>query len=405
MTTPRSRSRNWLPIALWAAVLVFAAYLFWFKPNRFAVGPGVGPAAESGVVLVDVPWPHLPDLGRFKLTDQTGAELDSASLAGKVTAVCFFFARCPSICRDLNRQVQRLSEQLRDVPLQFLSVSVDPENDTPEVLARYAADFGAEPERWRFLTGQLYRVKELGEQSFRVDVNPETHTDNIFLIDRWGRYRDRFKWDDPTDMKRFASVARELAAEQSPPLEKLIRTRNALAGVEPRNWDDVPWIREFFLADQLGRKFYSRDLTGEVWVASFFFSTCPGICPRQNEYLAGLQQRLGERAVKFVSITTDPKTDTTAVLAETAARLRAEPERWLFCRGEEKLTRRIAAEFFRAEAGGEHHTSRLFVVDRWGQVRGSFDWQQPEEEVQMLQLIDECSGEAVPVRDFKVLRP
>jgi len=390
---------------LWTAVLVFAAYLFWFKPKAIVDQPAGGTKAESGAVLVDVPWEHLPDLGRFKLTDQTGAEMDSASLSGKVTAVCFFFARCPSICRDLNRQVQRLSEQLRDVPIQFLSVSVDPENDTPEVLARYAADFGAEPERWRLLTGQLYRIKELGEQSFRVDVNPETHTDNIFLIDRWGRYRDRFKWDDPTDMKRFTSVARSLAVEPSPPLGQLMHTRNALAGVEPANWDDVPWIREFFLTDQLGRKFYSRDLTGDVWIASFFFSTCPGICPRQNEYIAGLRQRLGQRSVKFVSLTTDPKTDTTAVLAETAARLRADPESWLFCRGEEKLTRRIAAEFFRAEAGGEHHTSRLFVVDRWGQVRGSFDWQQPEQEVQMLQLIDQCLSEQAPVRDVQVIRP
>jgi hypothetical protein len=69
------------------------------------------------------------------------------------------------------------------------------------------------------------------------------------------------------------------------------------------------------------------------------------------------------------------------------------------------LTRRIAGEFFRAEAGGAHHTSRLFVVDRWGQLRGSFDWQQPEQEVQMLQLIDQCLGEPQPVRDVKVVQP
>lgn len=405
MTQGNLIARHWLPVALWTAVLVFSAYLLWFKPGRVVRSPVAGNAGASGVVLVDVPWEHLPDLGRFRLTDQAGGEFDSASLSGRVTAVCFFFARCPSICRDLNRQVQRLSEQLRDVPLQFLSISVDPENDTPEVLARYAADFGAEPERWRFLTGQLYRIKELGEQNFRVDVDPDTHTDNIFLIDRWGRYRDRFKWDDSTDMKRFASVARELAGESQPPIGRVIRTRNALAGVEPRNWDDVPWVREFFLTDQLGRKFYSRDLTGEVWIASFFFSTCPGICPRQNEYLAGLQQRLGERGVKFVSLTTDPRTDTTAVLAETAGRLRADPERWLFCRGDEKLTKRIGAEFFRAEADGGHHTSRLFVVDRWGQVRGSFDWRQPEQEVQLLQLVDQCLGEVEPVRDIKVIQP
>lgn len=399
--------RAWLPISLWAAVLVFGTWLFFFKDRPRPKGDAVKPppASSSGVVLVDVPWKHLPELGRFKLTDQTGADFDSASLSGRVTAICFFFASCPSICRDLNRQVQRTSEQVKELPIQFLSVSVDPDRDTPEVLSRYAADYGAQPERWRFLTGQLYRIKELGERTFRVDVNPETHTDNIFLIDKWGRYRDRFKWDDQADMKRFVEVARAMSAESAPPLAHTIRTRNALAGIEPKNWDDVPWIREFFLTDQLGRRFYSRELTGQVWIANFFFSTCPGICPKQNQYLAGLQQRLGGRAVTFVSITTDPLTDTTEVLAETATRLRATPENWLFCRGDEKLTRRIAAEFFRAEAGGEHHTSRLFVVDRWGQLRGSFDWQQPDQEVQMLQLIDQCLAEAEPVRELKLVQP
>lgn len=399
--------RAWVPIFLWAAVIVFGVWLFLFR-ERTEATKGAEKSTQpssSGVVLVDVPWEYLPELGRFKLTDQTGSDFDSASLSGRVTAVCFFFASCPSICRELNRQVQRTSEQLKGLPIQFLSVSVDPDHDTPEVLSRYAADYGAEPDRWRFLTGQLYRVKELGERTFRVDVNPETHTDNIFLIDKWGRYRDRFKWDDPADMKRFIETARAVEAEPSPPLGQVLRTRNALAGVEPRNWDDVPWIREFFLSDQLGRKFYSRNLTGKVWVASFFFSTCPGICPKQNQYLAGLQQRLGGRGVTFVSITTDPRTDTTEVLAETASALRARPEDWLFCRGDEKLTRRIATEYFRAEAGGGHHSTRLYVVDRWGQLRGSFDWQQPDQEVKMLGLIEQCQSETQPPRDVTVLQP
>ncbi|MFN9881657.1 MAG: hypothetical protein ACK557_24560, partial [Planctomycetota bacterium] len=94
-------------------MLVFAAYLFWFKPAESL------PVAESGVVLVDVPWEHLPDLGRFRLTDQTGVEVDSADLSGKVTAVCFLIARGPSNWPDLNRQVHRVCVQLRDVPLAF----------------------------------------------------------------------------------------------------------------------------------------------------------------------------------------------------------------------------------------------------------------------------------------------
>jgi cytochrome oxidase Cu insertion factor (SCO1/SenC/PrrC family) len=206
-------------------------------------------------------------------------------------------------------------------------------------------------------------------------------------------------------MKRCAAVAKELARETTPPLDANIVTRNAMAGIEPVNWDSVPWIREFFLTDQTGKKLFSRDLTGEVWLASFFFSTCPGICIKQNQYLSALQERMGDRKTKFVSITTDPQTDTPAVLADYARRLHAQPDRWLFCSANEKLTRRIAGEFFKASVGGDHHTSRLFVVDRWGQVRGSFDWEHPEQESQLLALIDQCAEEPAPVSKFKVIEP
>lgn len=393
------------PALLLLIALICCGAVMLFSFSRMSAQPRSGSSStlatpagnqSSGAVFVDVPWKQLPNVPPFELTDQTGASFNSARLSGKPYAVSFFFASCNSICRDLNAQVKRLNDQLRNVDIGFVSISVDPETDTPEVLARYASDYEATPDRWVMLTGQMYKVKEIGDQIFRVVVDKEHHTDNILLVDKWGRYRDRFKWDDPYDMKRFVTVAKELADETEPPLEATVHTRNAMAGVEVDDANSIPWIREFHLYERSGKKFFSRDMTGQVWIANFFFSTCPGICQKQNEYLSGLQDRLQNHPATIVSITTDPNTDTPEVLSSYARKFGADDNKWLFLTGEDRLIRRISSEFFKAPAGADHHSSLLFVVDRWGNVRGSFDWQQADQEVAMLGLIDQLNAEPHP---------
>ncbi len=385
------------PAILWLLVLACggaAAYLTLNAPDRVATG-------TTGVAYIDAPWKHLPSISPFQLIDQTGAEFDSAKVAPRPMAVSFFFASCPTICRDLNRQVERLHEELKNEDILFVSISVDPENDTPEVLAKYASEFGAKPNEWVFLTGEPYKIKQIGQQDFRVVVDKETHTDNILLVDRWGRYRDRFKWDDPYDMKRFVQVAKDVLAEPAPPIDAIFRTRNVMAGVEPADLSSVPWIREFHLTNQDGAPFYSRDLTGQVWICSFFFTSCPGICIEQNAYLAGLQSRLKDHPASLVSITTDPTTDTPEKMKSYGRKIGADFDHWTFCTGPDLLIRRISAEFFRAHASGGHHSSQLYVVDRWGNVRGDFDWREPQGEIEMLQLIDRLNAEQQPPSEFE----
>lgn len=291
--------------------------------------------------------------------------------------------------------MKRLNDQLKKEDVAFVSITVDPENDTPEVLERYAQDYDADPQRWVFLTDQMYKIKQLGEQVFRVVVDKDTHTDNILLVDRWGRYRDRFKWDDPYDMKRLLQVVKDVAAEQDPPLEKTVRTRNVLAGREPINFKQIPWIREFHLTERNGEPFFSRELTGQVWIANFFFANCPEICKKQASYLRNLRERLGEQAPTIVSISTDPTNDSLEVLRNYADQLGAD-DRWLFCTGPQTLINRIGSEFFRAQTSTDHHSSLLYVVDRWGKVRGEFDWRDPAAEQAMLQLIEQLEAETRP---------
>ena len=313
--------------------------------------------------------------------------------------VSFLFATCPTICRELNTQIAKLREDLNDPDMMFTTISVDPEKDTPEVLERYALDFDASTDYWNFLTGPLYKVKQLGSQAFNVSVDPDTHTDNILLVDRWGRYRDRFKWDDPYDMKRFLTVAKDVLAEQEPPLEATFSTRNVMAGIEPSDINTVPWIREFHLIDQDSEKFFSRDLVGEVWVTSFFFVACPGICLEQNQYIAGLQQRMGDRPVSFASISTN--SDTPSRMKDYASQVGAKLTNWRFLTGGDVLVKRTGAEYFKAYASGGHHSTMLFVVDKWGNVRGEFDWREPAAEIQLVDLVDKLNEEKVPVAKFE----
>ncbi len=394
-------------IVLWILVLIAAALWIYQKsrsvteivPEEVSVGSGTNP---DGRVFADIAWRRLPPMQRLQMTERSGQPFDNADLAGQPYVVSFFFASCPTICRELNEQIRRLANEFQGTDLRFVSLTVDPENDTPERLQRYAAEFEADPRQWLMLTGQMYKVRALGEKQFSVIVDGVNHTGDLFLVDRWGRYRDRFTWDDPREMKRFSQVAREVLEERQPPLDKNVRTRNVLASLPHSGMPRLPWLYDFQLVDQDGADFWSRDLTGSVWIASFFFTRCPGICPRQNRYLAEIQADIAGRQASLVSITSDPQNDDSATLRQYARSLGA-GDHWRFLTGDLDYIRRVGSEYLGIAAEGEHHSSMLVVVDRWGNVRGKIDWQVAGSREFLLNLIDALNQEKMPPADFQVV--
>ncbi len=390
-------------IVLWILVLVAGAIWIWQKSQVSSDGELAGiPAPDhDGRAFVDLSWERLPRMQRFQMTERSGQPFDSAELAGQPFVVSFFFTNCPTICRDLNEQIRRLANEFRGTDLKFVSLSVDPENDTPERLRDYAEQFEADPDQWLMMTGQMYKVRTIGEKQFNVIVDGINHTGDLFLIDRWGRYRDRFTWDDSREMKRFTQVARELLAETRPPLGQSVTTRNVLASLPHSAGQRVPWLYDFQLTDQDGDTFWSRDLTGRVWVASFFFTRCPEICPRQNRFLADLQAEIAGRQAALVSITTDPGHDLPNILRPYARNLGA-GDHWTFLTGELNYIRRVGSEFLGIAAEGEHHSTLLVVVDRWGDVRGRVDWQQEGSREFLLDLIDRLNRETIPPGEFEI---
>ena len=136
------------------------------------------------------------------------------------------------------------------------------------------------------------------------------------------------------------------------------------------------YLPSFVLTEKSGKPLSLEDLRGKVWIADFFFTTCPGPCPRMSARMAELQRSLaGNADTRLVSITVDPSTDTPAVLSDYANRYHADSTRWYFLTGEKSDIHRLAKDGFMV--GGVEdillHTTRFMLVDRMGRLRGYYD--------------------------------
>jgi protein SCO1/2 len=135
----------------------------------------------------------------FDLTDQSGQAVSIESLRGRTLLVDFVYTRCPGPCPALTSQhvaIQRkLPDALRD-RVWFVSISIDPAFDTPEVMKSYAEARGADLTRWSFLTGDPDRVagvvKRFGVGSLRQPDGTIEHLVATFVVDANGQIAERF---------------------------------------------------------------------------------------------------------------------------------------------------------------------------------------------------------------------
>ncbi|MGA2435073.1 MAG: SCO family protein [Bryobacteraceae bacterium] len=161
----------------------------------------------------------LPVFGQvphFVLTDSNGLQFDSHVLDGKVWVADFFFTSCTDLCPRMTSQMHWVSRQVEDVAgARFVSFTVDPEHDTPPVLADYAKRFRAEPERWFFLTGAQPVLQKLDFDTFKLGSvdGSLTHSTRFVLVDRRSRIRGYYSTDDDTGLKPLVPAIRRLAKE------------------------------------------------------------------------------------------------------------------------------------------------------------------------------------------------
>jgi protein SCO1 len=154
------------------------------------------------------PPPVLRQLPRFELVESSGHPFGSDELRGHVYVVSFFFTSCPSLCPTLMKGMARLQQRYREEKLdsiRLVSITVDPERDTPERLRKAESDYGVDPTRWVLLTGPRERIRDLAVGGFQVALGePErteaglldiAHTGKILLVDGGGRLRGYYDSD------------------------------------------------------------------------------------------------------------------------------------------------------------------------------------------------------------------
>ena len=170
--------------------------------------------------------PALDVLGQvpaFSFTDQTGAQVTSKDLTGHVVIADFIFTRCPTICPTVELKMERIGKKLDGLgdKLRMVSFSVDPEHDTPPVMATFAARYHADPAHWKFLTGPLAEVKHAAEDGLHMSIERKgtaadgtpdiAHDTHFVLIDQKMRIRGYYDSSDGKRLDQLVADARALA--------------------------------------------------------------------------------------------------------------------------------------------------------------------------------------------------
>ncbi len=154
----------------------------------------------------------VPD---FNFTERSGKEMKLSDLKGNIWIANFIFTRCQSACPLLAGQMARFQERLVGPKIKFVSFSVDPEYDTPDVLSKYAARYGAVENRWFFLTGAKSAMRDFVTQGFLLgiaDATPEDlasgaelvmHSNRFVLVDQDGYIRGYYDSSEPSKMEEL----------------------------------------------------------------------------------------------------------------------------------------------------------------------------------------------------------
>ena len=216
---PAAKPGSFAPIALGLALTMLVAVAI----QRLRSGaddpsadPTAGAAAAIGKGEKLAVWGPMPEI---ELIDAKNRPYPLAQQRGRVTVVNFFFTGCPGPCVDLTQKVRTLLASFRAEPdVDFLSISVDPEADTPDQLATFARVQGGEFLRWHWLTGTKQQVTDVclgffapfGEKDAAGDI---VHSTKLYVVDRQGRIRSMVNTTlDPDWLASAAHAIRLLLA-------------------------------------------------------------------------------------------------------------------------------------------------------------------------------------------------
>lgn len=177
------------------------------------------------------PLPVYSQISDFTLTNQFGNATTFADMKGKVWMADIIFTRCPGPCASMTRRMQAFQQVLpKNSPLKLVSLTTDPEYDSPKILKEYGDKFGADQQRWTFLTGTKQQIHKLAVEGLKlVSLDKaeaeRTSVDDLFihstifvLVDGQGRLRATFEGDgDQAELQqKMLHAVKKVLNEKTP---------------------------------------------------------------------------------------------------------------------------------------------------------------------------------------------
>jgi protein SCO1 len=341
----------------------------------------------------------IPDVG---LVNQDGQRVRFGSdlVEGNIVAVNFIFTSCKGICPPMSANFAKLQERLGDRlgnGVELISISVDPQIDTPQRLSAWRTSFGG-GRGWTLLTGKKQDVEFLLKELQVFAADKSNHSPFILLGDKaagkWVRVHGL------TAPERLAEMITEMhdasridAKSRSIPLNEdhPDGTSSKLPAVAARPSPAEKYFTNVELLNQHGerRRLYTDLLKRKVVVINSFFATCKGSCPVMMSSFSRIQEHFGDRVGEdlwLISITVDPQADTPQILATLADQWKAKPG-WQFLTGD-KASIDTALHKLGMRVDNKETHSNVFVIGKestglWKKARGL---SKPEE---IIPLIDE----------------
>ncbi len=140
------------------------------------------------------------------MTDSEGRSFSSAKLAGKVWIADFIYTSCPAECPRMTSEMHKIQQQVaQDDDVRLVSISVDPEYDTPARMNEFAHRYGGPTQQWTFLTGSPATVHQVAYQTFHVGdvIGKIEHSTKFVLVDKRCEIRGYYSSSDESDMSKM----------------------------------------------------------------------------------------------------------------------------------------------------------------------------------------------------------
>ncbi|HVV56171.1 MAG TPA: SCO family protein [Mucilaginibacter sp.] len=209
-------------------ILLIPGFLYYLLvekgKNRYHRLPVYGPK-ELAKTTHKVKGKEVPDtiyhtLDDFHLVDQDGKPVSLENFKDKIFVADLFYTHCPDVCGVMNGYMDSLARNYKgNQMVDFVSITVDPQRDTPSVLKTYSKNFSAFGPEWMFLTGDTSAIYHLARQGFLVNALDEgngnfIYADKMMLIDSHKRIRGYYSGASFTDVTRLNDEIKVLISEE-----------------------------------------------------------------------------------------------------------------------------------------------------------------------------------------------